>query len=71
MSKQQRLKEKTEKKFMVTFSTGKIFVKIKAMFPQQPTFLSPLSSVKNKGESWEEKTEQGLPCNSVLNNKGH
>lgn len=29
------------------------------MFPQQPTLLSPLSSVKNKEESWEEKQSQG------------
>lgn len=51
---------------MVTFSPRKIFAKIKAMFPQQPTLLSPLSSVKNKEESWEEKPEQGLPCNTEL-----
>lgn len=38
------------------------------MFPQQPTLLSPLSSVKNKEENREEKTQPGLPWNAVLDN---
>lgn len=64
-------RRRLRKKIIVTFSPRKIFVKIKAVFPQQPTLLSPLSSVKNKEESREETTEQGQPCYSVLDNKGN